>query len=343
MHPKARNWTVAICSAALLCAVTACGGAAPNAPTSDTPAHSAGLSVGIFVDDAFGDGDFMDQGGAAAAPLRGELGAKVTTYEGRLEAQNFEPLLRDAAGANTLVFVLGFEAIDALKKVAHDSPGTTFVFVDGVVDGGDVVSARFRTAEGCFMAGALAAVTRRAGQQPAATGFIGGVDAPVVRRCQAGFDQGVAKLAPGMRVLPQFVGSFTDPAKGKEIALSLAEQGAYAVFSYAGLSGAGGFDAAKAGAPIAPIGVVADKSALAPGKVPGSLTMRVDSVILSLARSFAHGQLRKGQTFDFGLADGGWRMVYDDHLVDPATRATLDGVQHQIEAGTLAVSDPGTG
>jgi basic membrane protein A and related proteins len=328
-------------AATTLLTVSACGGAAPTAAPSSSSAAPSGLSIGIFVDDAFGDGDFFDQASAAEEPLRTSLGAKVTTYEGRLQAQNFEPLLQDAANANKLVFVLGFEAIDALKKVAKDNPGTTFVFVDGVVDGGDVVSAQFRTAEGCFMAGALAAVTQKDGKQPSATGFIGGVDAPVVQRCRAGFEQGVRKFAPDMKVRAQFVGSFTDPAKGKEIALALADQGAYAVFSYAGLSGAGGFDAAKAGAAIAPIGVVADKSGLAPGKVPGSLTMGVDKIMMSLAESFRGGGLKKGTSSAFGLSDGGWKMVYDDELVDEKTRAELDAVQKQIVDGALKVTDPG--
>jgi basic membrane protein A and related proteins len=324
-------------TAAALLAVAACGGAAPVTPAAGT----SGPTVGIFVDDAFGDGDFMDQGGAAKAPLQSDLGATVTTYEGRLEAQNFEPLLQDAARANKLVFVLGFEAIDALTKVAKANPDTTFVFVDGVVDGGDVVSAQFRTAEGCYMAGALAAVTKQDGATPQAAGFIGGVDAPVVQRCRAGFEQGVHALEPAMAIREQFVGSFTDPAKGKEVALSLVDQGAYAVFSYAGLSGAGGFDAAKSGAPIAPIGVVADKSALAPGKVPGSLMMGVDSVILAMAQRFQQGTLAKGAAFDFGLSDGGWKMTYDPAFVDAATQARLDDLQAQIVSGGVEVADPG--
>jgi basic membrane protein A len=331
-----RTGAVLLTAAALL-AVAACGGAAPVTPATGT----SGLTVGIFVDDAFGDGDFMDQGGAAKVPLQSDLGATVTTYEGRLEAQNFEPLLQDAARANKLVFVLGFEAIDALTKVAKANPDTTFVFVDGVVDGGDVVSAQFRTAEGCYMAGALAAVTKQDGATPQAAGFIGGVDAPVVQRCRAGFEQGVHALAPAMAIREQFVGSFTDPAKGKEVALSLVDQGAYAVFSYAGLSGAGGFDAAKAGAPIAPIGVVADKSALAPGKVPGSLMMGVDSVILAMAQRFQQGTLAKGAAFDFGLSDGGWKMTYDPAFVDAATQARLDDLQAQIVSGGVEVADPG--
>ncbi|GAA2347975.1 BMP family lipoprotein [Streptomyces violaceusniger] len=336
MRSRVRTPVLALATVTVL-TLSACGGKAP----ATSSAAGSKLPIGIFVDNAFGDGDFFDQAAAAERPLRKKLGAKVTTYEGRLQAQNFEPLLQDAASANKLVFVLGFEAIDAVRKVAKANPKTTFVFVDGVVGGGDVVSAQFRTAEGCFMAGALAGVAKEKGKEPPAAGFIGGVDAPVVQRCRAGFVQGVKKLAPTMAVKSKFVGSFTDPAKGKENALTLADQGAYAIFSYAGLSGAGGFNAAKSGASVSPIGVVSDKSKLAPGKVPGSLIMGVDSVMISIAQRYQKGGLHKGAAFNFGLRDGGWKMVYDQALTDGATRNKLDGIQKQIVAGDIKVSDPG--
>ena len=74
------------------------------------------------------------------------------------------------------------------------------------------------------------------------TGFIGGVNAPVVKNCQDGFTAGVDQVAPGMEVLAQYVGSFTDPSKGREVALGMETRGAHSVFAYAGLSGAGAFD-----------------------------------------------------------------------------------------------------
>lgn len=327
---------VAACGAAAM-ALAACGGQAPNTGgTGGSGGEDKSLRVGIFVDNAFGDGDFFDQAAKAEGPLKSDLGATVKTYEGQLQAQNFEPMLQDAAAANDLVFVLGFEAIDAMKKVAAANQKTQFVFLDAKVDSPDVVSGVFRTQEGCFMAGALAATVNQTASSKVA-GFIGGVNAPVVKNCESGFTQGVAKVAPDQSVAAQYVGSFVDPAKGRETTIALQGKGAFAVFPYAGLSGAGAFDAAKSGVKVAPIGVVADKSSLAPGKVPGSLTMGVDTVIMSLTKDFEAGNLKRGAEYDYGFAEGGWKMVYDDTLVSADQRAALDALQQEIVDGKITV------
>jgi basic membrane protein A and related proteins len=313
--------------------LSACGGKAPET----AGAQSGQLRVGIFVDNAFGDGDFFDQAAKAEEPLKKDKSAVVNTYEGQLEAQNFAPMLQDAAAANDLVFVLGFEAIDALVKVAGENPKTTFVFVDGAVDSPNVVSAEFRTAEGCFMAGALAAtVNTQKGEGGA--GFVGGVNAPVIKNCESGYQQGVHQVAPDMKVAAQYVGSFVDPAKGREVAIALAKQGSYAVFPYAGLSGTGVFDAAKSGEKIAPIGVVADKSNLAPGKTPGSLEMGVDDVILKTTDSFKAGTLKRGTKLSYGFAEGGWSMVYDNTLLTQEQRDSLQAIERKLVSGELKIT-----
>ncbi|GAA4359963.1 BMP family lipoprotein [Paeniglutamicibacter cryotolerans] len=311
--------------------LTACGGKAPTA----AGASADGLKVGIFVDNAFGDGDFFDQAGVAVDSLKSDLGATVKTYEGQLQAQNFAPMMQDAADANDLVFVLGYEAIDAMDSVAERNKDTTFVFIDGTVDNPEVISAGFRTAEGCFMAGALAGVVGK-DKSAAAAGFIGGANAPVVKNCETGFTSGVSNVAPDMRVLAQYVGSFTDPSKGREVALGLENRGARSIFAYAGLSGAGAFDAAKSGADIAPIGIVADKSALAPGKVPGSLIMRVDKVMENMAQEFVDGKLKHGEQRSYGFAEGGWEMIYDDKLVPADQVKELEALQAKLVSGEVA-------
>ncbi len=325
--------------AAIGLALTACGGQAPATSTGGSASGSAtSPQVGIFVDNAFGDGDFFDQAAQAEGPLQSQFGAKVRTYEGQLNSQNFEPMLQDAAGANKLVFVLGFEAIDALTKVAKDNPETTFVFIDGTVDGGQVVSAVFRTQEGCFMAGALAATANKAKASEVA-GFIGGVNAPVVKKCESGFTQGVEKVDGTQQVAAQYVGSFVDPAKGREVAIALQGKGAYAVFPYAGLSGAGAFDAAKSGVNVAPIGIVTDKGALAPGKSPGSLEMRVDQVIVQLTEAFTKGELEQGSRHEYGFKEGGWKMVYNSDLLPRAQVSSLEQLQNQLVSGELKVRE----
>lgn len=330
-----RFFAVAGVATAAALVLTGCAG---TDPTATTGSAEDTLTVGIFVDDAFGDGDFLDQGALASDPLTTELGAKVSTYEGQLQAQNFGPLLQDAADANDLVFVLGFEAIDAMNAAAKDNPDTTFVFIDGDAGSTDVVSAVFRTQEGCFMAGALAATVNQA-EGATAAGFIGGVNAPVIENCESGYTQGVTHVDPAQTVASQYVGSFTDPAKGSEIASSLATtKGAFAMFAYAGLSGSGAFDAAKSGAKIAPIGVVADKSSLAPGLVPGSLIMGVDKVIVDIAKQYSAGSLDRGSVHEYGFREGAWDMVYDSDLLTADQIAALDTIKDGLVSGEISVT-----
>ncbi|MBK0418091.1 BMP family protein [Leucobacter sp. CSA1] len=337
-HVSSRIMPRSLASIALLGAASlvlvGCGGKAPTAQGEEDS-----LNIGVFVDNAFGDGDFFDQASLAEDPLAEQFDATVSTYEGQLEAQNFAPLLQDAADRNDLVFVLGFEAIDAMNEAAAANPDTQFVFIDGEAGSEDVVSAVFRTQEGCFMAGALAATVNAANGSSTA-GFIGGVNAPVVENCESGYTQGVAEVDSAQTVASQYVGSFVDPGKGSEIASTLGStRGAYSVFAYAGLSGSGVFDAAKAGTDIAPIGVVADKSALAPSKVPGSLTMGVDTVMVDLTRQFVDGKLSGGDVQDYGFAEGGWAMVYDEELLSADDIAKLEALQESIVAGDVEIDE----
>lgn len=330
---KVRSIAALAGAAALTLALAGCSG---QAPSSQGAADQ--LNIGIFVDNAFGDGDFFDQASFAEEELSKQFDATVNTYEGQLEAQNFAPLLQDAADRNDLVFVLGFEAIDAMVDAAAANPDTQFVFIDGDAGSEDITSAVFRTQEGCFMAGALAAtVNREAGFTTA--GFIGGVNAPVVENCESGYSQGVAEIAADQQVAAQYVGSFVDPGKGAEIAKTLAStRGVHSIFAYAGLSGSGVFDAAKTGTDIAPIGVVADKSPLAPGKVPGSLIMRVDSVIVDLTKEYVDGNLDRGAVLDFGFSEHGWEMVYDANLVSAEGISQLEQLQQAIVAGDVKIN-----
>jgi basic membrane protein A len=314
--------------------LAACGGQV----VATTDDDATGPRVGIFVDNAFGDGDFFDQAAAAVDPLEAEYDATVTTYEAQLDAANFVSLLEDAGAANDIVFVLGFEAIDALFEVASTDDDTTFVFVDADLGDSTIVSAVFKTQEGCFLAGALAGSIDDGDRVPGSVGFIGGVDAPVVVNCLEGFTLGVEAVAPDKSVDSRYVGSFVDPATAKEIAIAMSEAGAFATFQYAGLSGSGAFDAATSGTNIRPIGVVADKSGLAPGLVPGSLLMGVDSAILGIVGQFVEGALEPGATVEFGVADGGWTLITDPEFVDAETQARLDELTQGIIDGTITVT-----
>jgi basic membrane protein A len=317
---------------------------APAPETGEQPAGEEALKVGVFVDNAFGDRAFFDIALEGIPLIEEKYNAEVTRYEGRLQPDNFVPILTDAAKNNELVFVLGFEAIDAMSNVAKEYPDTTFVFIDAPLGNPDLVSLAYKDQEGCFVAGALAALltthTEVENINPdKVIGFVGGVDAPVIQRCLSGYTQGAAYVDPEVTVESIFVGSFVDPAKGKEANLALVDKGSDINYQYAGLSGEGGFNAAKEGAPMYTIGAGFDQRWLAPDATIGSMLKRVDLSIEYLTGLYANGELKKGQDFFWGLKEGGVPFTYSEDLVPAEVVTRAKEIEQQITNGEITVTE----
>jgi len=77
-------------------------------------------------------------------------------------------------------------------------------------------------------------------------GFVGGVDSPVIRRFQAGFEAGVDYASDNVDVTTSYVGSYADPSGGQEAALSMYQNGVDIVYHASGATGVGVFQAAQA-------------------------------------------------------------------------------------------------
>lgn len=312
---------------------------------SDEPSAEEAVSVGVFVDNAFGDRAFFDIALDGITLIEENYGVTTNQYEGRLQPDNFIPILTDAANNNELVFVLGFEAIDAMLTIAEQHPETTFVFLDAPIDSPAVASLAYKDQEGCFVAGALAAaLTSRDDvaniNAEKVVGFVGGVDAPVIQRCLAGYQQGAAHVDPEVTVENIFVGSFVDPAKGKEANLTLVDLGSDINYQYAGLSGEGGFNAAKEGTPLYVIGAGFDQRWLAPDQTVGSMLKRVDLSIDYLTQLYLDGELEKGETFFWGLAEGGVPFTFSEDIVPADVVSEVRAIEEQITAGEIVVEDP---
>ena len=166
-------------------------------------------------------------------------------------------------------------------------------------------------------------------------GFVGGVDAPVIRRCEAGYIAGAAHVDPETRVETLFVGSFVDPVLGREVNLNLMAQGSDLNYQYAGLSGEGGFDAATTEEGLYALGAGFDQSFLAPGKVPASMLKNVDLTILDTVDAFVAGQLEQGSSTTSGLSDGGLAVVFDDDLVPTDVQDDINDLAEEIAAGDI--------
>lgn len=314
-------------------AITSLSACAGEAPTSEPDAgeEQERISVGLFVANAFGDHSYYDAALETVDALESDFDATVTTYEGKLETQNYGPLLQDAADANELVYVVGNQAIDATVEAATQNPDTTFVFVNGVVPSDEVVSVAYRYAESCFAGGAIAAlISADAGKD--AVGFMGGFEAPSIADCEAGYTQGAHAENPDLTIVSRYVGSFSDPAKGLETATAIAQQGAYVIYSTAGLSGQGAVKAAEGGAELAPIMAAYPN---VPEVSPAVVNDDTGVLILSAAESYVDGSLAKGDIRTFGFKEDAFSVQYNDAFLDADQQKTIDSLIAQIVAGDI--------
>lgn len=266
-----------------------------------------------------------------------------------------EPALRAFAERGyDLVLGIGFAQSPIMEIVARDYPHVQFAIIDGVIleDDGktprkNVASLVFKEHEGSYLVGVIAAMTSRTGT----IGFVGGMDISLIRRFQVGYEEGARSVNPGIRVIQNYVGvtdaAWNNPGKGKELSMAQIDRGADVIFTAAGNSGLGAFDAVEqAGtrdgrATHFVIGVDSNQNGVKPGFVLTSMVKRVDNAVYDIVTDAVNRQF-KGGFHVFGLESDGVAYVIDQHnkaLLPPEVIAAAEDARKKIIAGEITVTD----
>src|SRR5215210_2843530 len=162
------------------------------------------------------------------------------------DSTSVEPAIRAFAERNyDLVIGVGFEQMPVVERVAKDYPGVNFVIIDGVIDLPNVASLVFKEHQGSYLVGMIAAMKSQTGT----IGFIGGMDIPLIHRFETGYTEGAHAANPKVNVIANYVGvtpaAWNNPGQGKELALAQIGKGVDVIFTAAGNSGLGAFDAVE--------------------------------------------------------------------------------------------------
>jgi basic membrane protein A len=155
-----------------------------------------------------------------------------------------EPAMRAFAERNyDLIIGVGFAQAPIMEQVAKDYPNIHFAIIDGVSELPNVASLVFKEHEGSYLVGILAAKASQTGT----IGFLGGMDIGLIHRFEKGYEEGAKSVNPDIRVIQNYVGvtdsAWNNPGKGKELSLAQIGKGADVIFTAAGNSGLGAFDA----------------------------------------------------------------------------------------------------
>jgi basic membrane protein A and related proteins len=314
------------------------------------------IKVGI-VFDIGGKNDRSFNAAAWDGVKRAENDLPICLYD--VEPGNptsIEPAMRAFAEKNfDLIIGVGFAQGPIMQKVANDYPNIKFAIVDGVIFEADgktpkknVASLVFREHEGSYLVGMIAAAKSKTG----VLGFVGGMDIPLIHRFETGYEEGARAVNPNIRVIDNYVGvtdgAWNNPGKGKELALSQIEKGADVIFTAAGNSGLGAFDAveqygknANGEANKYVIGVDSNQNMVKPGFVLTSMVKRVDNSVYDVVKEVLSGKF-EGGFHVFGLDKEGVAYSmdqYNQNLIPPDVLKRVDEAKAKIVNGEIKVTD----
>lgn len=269
---------------------------------------------------------------------------------------SIEPAMRAFAEKNfDLIIGVGFAQGPIMQKVATDYPNIKFAIVDGVIfeaDGktpkSNVASLVFREHEGSYLVGMIAASKSKTG----VLGFIGGMDIPLIHKFETGYEEGARAVNPNIRVIDNYVGvtdaAWNNPGKGQELTLSQIEKGADVIFTAAGNSGLGAFDAVEKFGKNADgeankfvIGVDSNQNGVKPGFVLTSMVKRVDNAVYDVVNEVLNNKFNGGFHV-FGLEKDGVAYSVDDFnrtLIPADVIQKVEDAKRKIVAGEIKVTD----
>lgn len=217
---------------------------------SSTVFAEAPLLVGLVFDiGGKGDKSFNDSASRGLAWAAADFNIKRIELEPGVDADREVNLRNLAMIGYDVIIGVGFLFTDAISTVSDEFPDTKFAIVDGFIpDKPNVMSLLFPEPHGSNLVGMIAGMKALEDGKDT-VGFVGGMDIPLIRGFEAGYIAGVKAVFPECKVLSAYAGdtpvAFADPVKGKELALSQYDNGAWIIYHASGLTGAGVFEAAK--------------------------------------------------------------------------------------------------
>ncbi len=271
-----------------------------------TPKPEKKFKVGLVTDvGGVNDKSFNQSAWAGVQKAATELGVEAKFIESKQVTDYEKNIDQFATEGYDMIITVGFLMGDATALKAKEYPDIQFAIVDFAYfpaeegapdpytsDLKNVASLMFAEDQVGYLAGVLAGCMSDSG----VVGTVSGMEIPPVVRFVTGFQTGAKSVNADIQTLNQYIPSFTDPAKGKEVGLSMIDQGADVIFGVGGNTGNGGLLAAKEKGKMG-IGVDVDQYLTYPEVndiLITSAMKNVDVAVFEAAKSAAAGTLEAG-------------------------------------------------
>lgn len=286
------------------------------------------------------DKSFNEAAFNGAQKFQQETGIEFRDFEPTGDTQGEQAIRNFASKGYNPVVAVSFAWTSAIEKVAAEFPDTKFVLVDSVVEKPNVRSVVYAEHEGSYLVGVLAGMASKTGK----VGFIGGMDIPLIRKFECGYEQGARAANPKIEVFQNMTGTtgaaWNDPVRGGELTKNQIDQGADVVYAAAGATGLGVLQTAADNGKLS-IGVDSNQNHLHPGSVLTSMVKRVDLAVYN-AFSDAKADKFTAGLQSLGVKDDGVAWAFDENnkaLITPEMQAAVDKAKADIISGAVKVHD----
>ena len=206
--------------------------AAQNAAPPTAP-PTAPLKVAFVYVSPIGEAGWTYQHEQGRLALQQALGKRVSTrvVEGVAEGADSERVMRDlAAQGHQLIFATSFGYLEPALRVAAEFPGVKFEHAGGYKTAPNLNTYNARYYEARFLAGLLAGKTSRSG----VAGYVAGFPVPEVIQGINAFTLGMRQVNPQAQVKVLWLNTWFDPAREREAAQTLINQGADVLTNHSG-------------------------------------------------------------------------------------------------------------
>ncbi len=274
------------------------------------------IKVGFIVGTGgLGDQGFNDIAYEGLKRAEEELGIELEYAEPQ-SVSDFEPLISQFAqdGSYDLILSLDQQSQSALEKIAKLFPDQKFSAVDMDIQADNVKVIKKDFSQLAFLPGYFAGLLTTDTSvdkvnEDACVGIMIGVDNPNMQNGVLGFTAGAKLANPDTEVLTGIVGSYGDPAKGKDTAKVMYDKGAGIIMNFAGGSGLGLTNQAKESERLV-IGGTSNVNATAPDVIAASAVELLGDRVYNDVQSVLDGTWKAG--IDMGIiANGGVNITFE--------------------------------
>ena len=288
-----------------------------------------------------GDQSYYDAVEAGRKELDARDDVEATLIEIGLDQAQWESYFMDACESGYDLIVSGYADVEpTLYGVAEMYPDQLFFNFDysNHVDLDNVYAVSYSSSELGYIAGTLSSLVTTSDMEKAnadnKVGVVVGEDNDYMNDFIGSFCEVCTQM--GTKVYISYPNTFEDPAKGKEQALAMYNEGVDIIWQVAGGTGLGVFEAA-ADADKYTIGVDSDQAASFAGQpqlaqtILTSMYKDCGSALIYAVEDLVNGEYPAGTTRTMGVAEGTLGLVENDQYLEMVPEDIRTQVSEAIE------------